>query len=230
MYRRQTESLYWKRFPYKVVLNLPFAYYLRNYNDEEIDKIVKSDKPEKFMNNMTYNSIKKNHRELLDLRGILNKFDEQDYRFRTEGSSISVFFKDMSLFDAVNSRFGKDIIALYEPLNADVLQTILENRVIVKRNLTHDCRYKIRLREDGLKNLTDSSKKSLVRMLSTDRFANTNRLIDDIQNRKYIWTQFIYAKESKDLLMFQMVGHDMIGEVIKMVTYDELEKEKANAD
>jgi hypothetical protein len=229
MRRHRTESLFWKRFPYKLVLHLPFAFLLRNYSNAEIEAICKKERDKVMMSTVIYDAILKYHNEVFDLRKILENYGSE-YKFRIENNSLSIFFDDLRLVDDLEKRFKDDIVSLYEPLNEAVMKNLFEERIIIRDNLIHDCRYKIKLKENALKKLTDSAKKSLVRMLDTDRFANTETVVNDIKHRKYIWSQYIYAKESKDLLMFQMVGHELIREVIKIVTYDELEKEKANAD
>jgi hypothetical protein len=75
--------------------------------------------------------------------------------------------------------------------------------------------------------LTDASKANLARLLKAnpEQYANIDKLANDIeQNRKYIWQTYIYARESKDLLMLQMIAQPIIREVIKIVTHAEIQE------
>jgi hypothetical protein len=152
---------------------------------------------------------------------------------RAEGSSLSVFFKERDIFDRINDLYGEHIVEFYEPADDIVLKKMLEyDRLLVRDSLIHGCRYKIMLRE-GKTNLSVKLRENIVRLISDEsRFFNTKTLINDFKNHKtYVWSTYIYAKESKDLLMFQMLAQPIIRETVKIVTTEELrQEEKQNAE
>jgi hypothetical protein len=225
----KTSSLFWKKFPYKVVVEANWAGSVRYANYEALDKIDAgiSKKDSNFYNDilLTY------PRELRRALEFIDRYDKDDLRFRCEGRYLSLFFKDRNILGAIQTEFGNNVAEFHTPASDEVLDRMLNHKIIVKDHLIHGCRYKVMLR-DRMELLTDASKSNLARLLknNTDRYANVDKLITDLEHRrKYIWQTYIYARESKDLLMLQMIAQPVVREVIKIVTHAEVQ-EASTAD
>lgn len=220
-----TSSLFWKKFPYKAVIHAPWAGTVRYTNHNALDMVERTqgkNKP-KFFNDIVYKYPKELRRALQ----FIEQYPKEDLRFRCENSTLSLFFVDRNILNDIKATFDPHVVELHEPANDEVLNMLLSYKTIIKPNLIHGCRYKVMLR-DNMQFLTDASKKNLLRLLKNnqDRYANVKEFIKDIDaNRKYIWQTYVYAKESKDLLMLQMIAQPIIREVIKIVTYAEIEEE-----
>lgn len=221
-----TTNLFWKKFPYKVVISSPWAGSVRYTNYKTLDKIADGDINKN--NSYFYNKTTiQYHKELRSALEFIDRYDSDDLRFRCEGLTLSLFFKDRSMLNDIKKEFDPHVDVFYEPINNDALQQMLDQKILVKERLIHDCRYKVMLR-DRMDLLTDASKKNLSRLLTNneDRYANTRRLIQDLDNdRKYIWQSYIYAKDGKDLVLLQMMANSIIREVVKIVTYAELKED-----
>lgn len=221
----ETSQLFWKTFPYKIVIHAPWAGTVRytNHNALDIvDKTIGTKRP-KFFNETVYTYPKELRRAL----NFIDQYTKEDLRFRCENGTLSLFFKDRNILNEIKKTFDPHIVEFHEPSSDEALTTLLDHKIIIKSNLIHGCRYKIMLK-DNMSLLTDASKTNLSRLFKNNqhRYANVDRLVKDIDsNRKYIWQTYVYAKESKDLLMLQMIAQPIIREVIKIVTHAEIKEE-----
>jgi hypothetical protein len=226
----KTSSLFWKKFPYKAIVQAPWAGYVRYTSHSALDKAeAGGDWVKDRM--LFHDTIMAYPKELRKALRFLEKYDKNELRFRCEGRTLSLFFIDRNTLTDIQNEFGPDVVEFHEPASDEALDSLLNHKIMIKDHLIHDCRYKVMLRE-RLSLLTDSSKTNLVRLLKNnpERYANLKRIVPDLErNSKYLWQTYIYAKESKDLLMLQMIAQPIIREVIKIVTHAEIQ-EASTAD
>lgn len=226
----KTSSLFWKKFPYKAIVQAPWAGYVRYTSHAALDKVeAGGDWVKDRM--LFHDTIMSYPTELRKTLRFIEKYDKNELRYRCEGRTLSLFFMDRNILTDIQNEFGNNVAEFHEPASDEALDTMLNHKIIIKDHLVHDCRYKVMLRE-RLSLLTDSSKTNLVRLLKNNpnRYANVHKMIADLErNSKYLWQTYIYAKESKDLLMLQMMAQPIIREVIKIVTHAEIQ-EASTAD
>ena len=224
----KTSSLFWKKFPYKAIVQAPWAGYVRYTSHAALDKVnAGGDWVKDRM--LFHDTIMAYPTELRKALRFIEKYDKNDLRFRCEGRTLSLFFMDRNVLTDIQNEFGNDVTEFHEPASDEALDSLLNHKIIIKDHLIHDCRYKVMLK-DRMSLLTDASKINLVRLLKNnrERYANIDKLIRDMEgNHKYIWQTYIYAKESKDLLMLQMIAQPIIREVIKIVTHAEIQEANA---
>ena len=226
----KTSSLFWKKFPYKAVIEANWAGFVRYTSHNALDKINLGGvhvKEKMFFSD----TILQYPKELRKALCFIDRYSKDDLRFRCEGRYLSFFFMDRNVLADIQKEFGNNVAEFHEPASDEALDKMLNHKIIIKDHLIHGCRYKVMLR-DRMSLLTEASKANLLRLLKAnpDRYANIDKLINDIEgNRKYIWQTYIYAKESKDLLMLQMIAQPIIREVIKIVTHAEIQ-EASTAD
>ena len=224
----KTSSLFWKKFPYKVIVQAPWAGYIRYTSHGALDKAEASG-GQVSDRMLFHDTIMAYPTELRKALRFIEKYDKNELRFRCEHKSLSLFFMDRSTLANIQNEFSNDIVEFHEPASDEELDSLLNHKIIIKDRLIHDCRYKVMLK-DRMSLLTDASKINLVRLLKNnrERYANIDKLIRDMEgNHKYIWQTYIYAKESKDLLMLQMIAQPIIREVIKIVTHAEIQEANA---
>ena len=224
----KTSSLFWKKFPYKVIVQAPWAGYIRYTSHAALDKAEASG-GQVSDRMLFHDTIMAYPTELRKALRFIEKYDKNELRFRCEHKSLSLFFMDRSTLANIQNEFSNDIVEFHEPASDEELDSLLNHKIIIKDRLIHDCRYKVMLK-DRMSLLTDASKINLVRLLKNnrERYANIDKLIRDMEgNHKYIWQTYIYAQESKDLLMLQMIAQPRIREVIKIVTHAEIQEANA---
>ena len=163
----------------------------------------------------------------------LYSHNKKEVSFRCEGSTLSIFFKDKNILNELLGEFKNHIRAFYEPENALILEYLNENiRTEVKNQLTHGCRYKVNLKT--LSKISSSNKENFMRIVNdhNDQFHMTDRTrhLFTGERRWYGEGSFFYVKDSKYLLMVQMIIQPAIKEVIKIVTPEELKKEELDAE
>mgnify|MGYP003339610165 CR=1 FL=1 len=98
-------------------------------------------------------------------------------------------------------------------------------RTVVKKNLTHGCRYKVVL-TGSLQKINSDVRKNFVKLVkrNKDEFHISDDALESFKREhRYFWGNYFYVKDGKYLLMAQMMLQPIIKEVVKIVTYDEVE-------
>jgi len=140
---------------------------------------------------------------------------------------LSIFFADRKILDDLVVLLPHAIREFYEPKNEKALEAMMEDvKIEVRPKLTHDCRYKILLSYDFRK-----INPSFLSFYETnqDRFHISDRLLEMFRQKdKYYWADasYFYVKDSKVLLMTQMLLGPIIKKTIKIVTHSELEEKE----
>lgn len=230
MYNYKTSKLFWGKYPYKIVINGQWIYGIRNINVKNLESVI--DK-KLYISDKVSKAVASYPERVVKMVCFLSSHEKDQVSFRCEGSTLAIFFKDRSLFDTIQEDFGNDITSFYEPENDTVLEYLYSNiRTEVRDFLTHGCRYKVNLK--ALSRLSNSNKESFLRLVNDNenqfRMTARTRELFAIDKKWYGDGSFFYVKDSKYLLMVQMLIQPAIKEVIKIVTPKELKKEEVNAE
>lgn len=230
---RTTPRLFYKKFPYKARLNPEWAICARVLSTEEILRIPKS-KHSRFGFGRAYRLAAEHNKNVLALRNFFDQYSKDDIKYRVEGR-LTMFFKDMKILEDLQARFPKIVDEFWQPANDDAMEHMLsEVRVEVKETLTHGCRYKVFLR-GRMANISDENRKSFVRLYSRNEneFVVPRGTKNDFERPSwgFYGSPYFYVKDSKYLLMAQMLIQPLIKETVKMVTIEELnQKETENVE
>jgi hypothetical protein len=226
----KTENLFYRKYPYKLVLNAPWMICSKLLNRKEIENLGKLKMPPKT------NNIQERawfNKEKIEKVLTLLEYSD-DIRTRYEGKSLSIFFTDKSLFDrALQLMPSETLYDFYEPVNDKVLEYLLEKRnVVVKKELTHDCRYKINLTNPKTAlNLTN--KINIYNMIerNPDKFHHITSSFKTYltTDKRWHYQKYMYVKDDQYLVMFKLIADSLIGEILRIVTEDEL-NQKENVD
>jgi hypothetical protein len=223
----KTTRLFWKRFPYKAVIWAEWAGCIRSLAHEDLDKID----PEKTYH--PYRLFSKHETKVRKMFDLLAQYDQKEIKIRSEHNSLSIYFTDYGFFDILRADFEKEIQEFVEPEDETVLNYLLNNRKIeVKPSLLYDCRYKVLVAYD--KKSTVESRKNFINLAKAhpDKIHITDRTAHLIEKERMWYSQpYFYVKDSKYLMLTQMMLQHNIKSIIEIVTPDEIkEKETVNAE
>jgi len=169
--------------------------------------------------------------EVIALIQLFAKYDKTQIRRRHEGRGLSVFFKDREILkELVALSKGVEIVSeFWEPASLEALEYMKTNRrVEVKKQLTHGCRYKVAL-QGSVSKLSPDGKKNFINLVNRNRdefHISDNLLADFSRSYRHFWGNYFYVRDSKYLLMAQMILQPVVKEVVKIVTHDEVNQEE----
>lgn len=224
MKKHTTSRLFYKKFPYKARL--------KNDSHLKPDWITAAHLLSK--DQLTNFTTLVNGSKSIDLKDFFNQYNRNDLRFRLEGS-LTIFFKDKKILEEIEDKFPNIVDEFWEPANEEAKEHMLsEVRVEVKKKLTHDCRYKVYLR-GRITDISVENCKSFVSLYKRhkDHFVVPRSVRNDFEKPSWGFysLSYFYVKDSKYLLMAQMMIQPVIKETVKMVTIEELnQKETENAE
>ena len=233
MKTRTTQRLFYKKYPFKARLNPEWAVAARVLSMEEILS-AKHHNRSRFGLGRVYRMAVEHPKNVLALKDFFRQYTNDDIRFRVEGR-LTMFFKDIKILEDLQTQFPKIVDEFWAPANKDVMEHMLsEVRVEVKETLTHGCRYKVYLR-GRMANISDENRKSFVRLYSRNEneFVVPRGTKHDFERPSwgFYGSPYFYVKDSKYLLMAQMLIQPLIKETVKMVTIEELnQKETENVE
>lgn len=224
---KKTHKLYYRSFPYKAKLIaddwVTAAFRMKPY---EVARILMD--PDKQWGKLN-KAVAKYPNQVVTLMRYLSQFNKDNFRMRWE-YSVSIFFKDRKIVDELNSLcpdMGPIVAILWEPDNDEVMDCLLTNqRIEVKKELTHGCRYKVYL--GNLSKSTPDNKDKFHTLVENNPGyfevpeSMKKSLIHHRTSRYYWGTGYFYVKDSKFLLLAQMLLNPIIKEVVKTVTYEEV--------
>jgi hypothetical protein len=223
-----TSRLFYKKFPFKVRLKPQWAVTSRIFSKDQIAEIVTQKK-----SHTRYGKwVLSNPKEVYELSEFFSQYSKDEIQFRIE-VQLSVFFKDMNILNDLLVKFPKIVETLWKPANDQALDHMMDKvRVEIKPKLTHDCRYKIFLK-GKMGNISNENRLSFIRLYkrNSDEFVLPKSTQNDFERpHNVLWgSPYFYVKDSKYLLMAQMLIQPLIKETVKMVTLEEL-SEKENVD
>lgn len=156
------------------------------------------------------------------------KENKDNQRVRREGRRYSFFFKDYSFFEKVVKKFHLLLIEFHRPANKDILNLLERNRRIeVKKSLPYECRYKIYIKTYIRPH--DAQFDSIMNFVRNqgDKVILTNSVKRVLEKKSgYCPNSYFYVKDSKTLLMIQMLAQSIIKETIEFKIVDkEISKE-----
>ena len=224
-----TNRLFYRTYPYKAVLLYDWTTAASLLKEADMDKI---DTGKDYASGRSTSKYKANPATTREFRIWLDSYTKKDLRTRVEGYSLTLFFKDRKIVDELENRWPGIVEELYEPANNLALDHMLSAvRTEVRPRLTHGCRYKIYLNGD-IKNIPDSVRK---RVDTTFKKNPENYVVPTSVRRvfegdaRFFWgTTYFYARDSKFLLMIQMLIQPLIKETVTIVTNEELKEKEAN--
>ena len=225
---RTTDRLFYRSFPYKVVINPDWGFAANHFTPKDIPKIRKGDLSDW---GAYSRAAKQFPNEVIHLIKIFNKYDKTALRRRVESRSLSLFFKDRNILTELqNLKTPNEIvIEFWEPQSPEALTFLESNRrVEVKKQLTHGCRYKIAL-QGSVTKISADGKKNFVNLVkrNPNEFHITAHLLDDFKrDYRHFWGNYFYVRDGKFLLMAQMILQPVVKEVVKIVTHDEIQQEE----
>jgi hypothetical protein len=225
---RTTDKLFYRSFPYKAVIQNEWGYAANYFNVKDIPKIKKGDLTDWGAANR---AAREYPNEVIGLIQLLGKYDKTQLRRRTEGRGLSLFFKDRAILDNLKkiSKKNSVVAEFWEPVSEEALMFMKTNRrVEVKKHLTHGCRYKVAL-QGSISKLSPDGKKNFVNLVkrNLDEFHISEDMLDSFKREyRHFWGNYFYVRDSKFLLMAQMILQPIIKEVVKIVTHDEIQQEE----
>lgn len=151
---------------------------------------------------------------------------KDDIKVRSE-IGMSIFFAKKELLKELQSISPDMVEEFYEPKNQDALELMLSAiKVEVREHLIHDCRYKVFLGND----FRGVGEKFVAFVRNNpDKFNISSMLLNQLESMKksyWVATPYFYVKDSQTLLLTQMWLGNLVKKTVKIVTYDELAKEK----
>ena len=222
----KTTKLFWKKFPYKAVVWAEWVGCMRSLVRDELDNI----NPEKKYH--PYTLFFRHETKVRKMFDLLDQFSKDEIKIRCEHNGLSIYFTDYKVFDILRADFDKELQEFVEPENTEILNYLLTNKKIeVKPTLLYDCRYKVLLGYN--KKSTPESRSNFVNLAKNhpDKIVITERTLHLIQNDRFWYSNpYLYIKDSKYLMLAQMMLQHNIKSIIEIVTPDEItEKETSNA-
>jgi len=177
----------------------------------------------------------RNQAAVSNLFDLLSGYDRNELRTRIEGYRFSLFFKDRSFLDRALAVLPEDCFQeFYEPVDNQALDYLLSNeRTMIKKQLTHDCRYKLMLTNPKT-SLPYTNKQSIYNLLERhpDKFKHVTHGFRQYlrePDKRWFYQNYLYIKDEQYLLMMRLVADPIIKEVIRMITEEELkQQEEAN--
>lgn len=219
---RTTDRLFYRSFPYKAVLNNEWAFAATHFRMTDILTIKRGDLGDYGRVNR---AALRYPNEIIELVKFFDKFDKTTMRKRHECFNLSLFFKDRSVADELEKLAPGAIIELWEPASEEALTFMESNtRTVVKKQLTHGCRYKVVL-SGSVKKLSPDGRKNFMNLIKRNKseFHITEDALDSFKREyRYFYGHYFYVRDGKYLLMAQMMLQPIIKEVVKIVTYDEV--------
>ena len=219
---KTSDRLFYRSFPYKAVLNNEWAFAATHFHLNDIIRIKKGDLSDYGRVNR---AALRYPTEICELIKFFENFDRTTMRKRQECYSISLFFKDPSVVDDLERLAPGAITEFWKPASNEALAFMENNtRTVVKKELTHGCRYKVILQGDVNK-IGPEVRKNFVKLIkrNRDNFHISEHSLDSFNHKyRHFWGNYFYVKDSKHLLMAQMMMQPIIKEVVKIVTYDEV--------
>lgn len=219
---RTTDRLFYRSFPYKAVLNSEWAFASTYFGIKDIPLIKLGDLSDYGRANR---AAKRYPKEVIELVKYFSKFDKTTMRKRQECYNLSLFFKDRSIVDDIEKIAPGAIVELWEPASDEALEYMkINRRVVVRKSLTHGCRYKVAL-QGSVNKISKDGKKNFVNLVkrNPNEFHITDHLLNDFKNDyRHFWGNYFYVRDGKFLLMAQMILQPVVKEVVKIVTHDEV--------
>ncbi len=219
---KTSDRLFYRSFPYKAVFNTDWAVAATYFTKRDIPRIKAGD----ISDYGRANRAAKHHpNKVIELIKFFDKFEKGEMRKRHENYSLSLFFKDRSVVDTLELLAPGAITELWEPPSDEALAFMENNtRTVVKKTLTHGCRYKVVLQGD-INKVGPEVRKNFVKLVkrNRDNFHISEHSLDSLNYKhRHFWGNYFFVKDSKHLLMAQMMIQPIIKEVVKIVTYDEV--------
>lgn len=222
---KTTNCLFYKTFPYKVVISAEWTAAGQILSEESIDEILKDKKTYGYLEQI----VKRNPSQCRKIVRFVRGLDKNLGRVRVERSTMSIFLKDRLMLESVKKEFQHDIYAVYEPKDLDTLNILTsEKKIEIRKYLTYDCRYRVTLKGWDDKTFDVRSKFLDLVERHPDQFFVTKTTIIQLSKPKYGgWGScYFYVKDEKFLLIAEMMIQPIIKDVFKMITEDELTEGK----
>lgn len=228
MKRRTTQRLFYKKFPFKARLEPKWTVSAHTLSASQIS-VANSDREGSLGIGFSYRFPAKEVGKALALQQFFEQYNKEEIRFRVEGK-LTIFFKDLEILKKLEAQFPQIVDEFWEPANEVALEHMLsEVRVEVKKKLTHDCRYKVYLR-GRMSNISAENRKSFVNLYKRHKgqFVIPCNVQNDFEKPSwgFYTLSYFYVKDSKYLLMAQMILQPVIKEIVKIVTIEELNQKE----
>lgn len=223
-------KLFYRKYPFKIVISNRWISDTK-YRTIDYFTNLKGNKNSYFQGN-TLKEIIDNIESIKKLYKII---ENTNVKKRYEYNSLSLFIDNEKFFNEICADLGPVINSISIPPSNKILQELLDkNRIEIKKNLTYDCRYKVILRNSG-KDLRPEVKENFLNLVKRhkDRFVipyNANYFFQKNVGYFYLSNSFFYVKDSKMLMMTQMILQPVIKEVISIFTYEEIENKDLEND
>jgi hypothetical protein len=149
-------------------------------------------------------------------------------KIRTENYTLNVFFKDKAIIKLLTDEFPKMVTEISQPKNEEVLNYLQSNILTeIKKELPYGCRYKVYLGYS--KKTSQTSRENFISMSKRipDDVRATEVVLNKLDRDRPWYSQYyIFVKDSKHLMMVQLLLQDNIKKIIEIKTADEITKEE----
>lgn len=207
---KKTCKLFYKEYAYKVCTRVRWAYYLRTWSLTQLiawcqdGSGANPDSAGRSLYHLQYTNNKptqQDREELLKFCILLNKFANNECKFRFERSNCSIFVKDKILYGQLALELQEYVVELWEPENDQVLEALLSNKktIICNEYPYGIYRYKV--------TLGTSSKRDGASLLEwIDRYPADKVLVSK-GSRKYLaenhpyYDPWVYVADEKMIMM-----------------------------
>jgi len=231
-----TSKLFFKKFLYKVELNVPSICFLRYYNGNDIMNAILSSETfdqfnrkvdrlkyfnRKYQNVKTYWENRFAYHRFVKLRQSLIDW-EDEHQFRFESNKVGIYVNDNNLFERICREFHNEVCSLVWPANRNVIRYLRENPTNeVVDTLPHNkYRYKVNLRNGKVTTQIKDNFADWIRQYGDMHV--TDIMLQKMRKGGYSLNgKFIYSTNKESMLLLQM----FLGDLIKDVTEYKLTKE-----
>jgi len=221
---KETKKLFYKKWLYKISLNIPGCAILRNKSGEDLEYYL-ADVPFSFPANNFPQSLQaralRSKNTLIELNLLLNSYDKKSFSKRIENDFFDVYSNNKNLINELEQQFEKFIRVIYRPKTKNIDKLLNNTHTIFVDSLPKE-KYEYRL---YLKpHRVDQDKKSnFLTWLSSQGDATT---LSDSLTEWFItctmnWDRrYILVDNEKTLLMIKLHTRDAVGTVYKYEIVD----------
>lgn len=193
----KTSKLFYRKYPYKIELNVKGAEYVkRNSHDEIVDMCLRK-KSSYWFERRGFTDTQR--QSLIDFSKLVNPILERGHKLRVEMNTMSFYLTDETVYHDLVKELEPFVKSVTVPESDEDLEKLFsKNHIIVCDKLPFGKYvYKLMLKT----NLSDTAKENLVRWLETsDDFKVPKKTGFWLRgHQRWIYDPYVYARSSKHL-------------------------------
>lgn len=161
------------------------------------------------------------------VRDVKKIIRNDDYRFRSESDSLSIFTNDVNDLNALMHKFPANFTEIQCPINSNHCDLLDKHTTVVVRNILFDKRFRFKiylkadykLRENRYNEVKSYLENIIDHALNRglNQFFKTN-----MRSRSIGWTSAVYLNDPSDLMMFHLKFNNDIQKIEEAVLISSL--------